>query len=166
MATEGDCEKRCCIRDAARNGEDLAARLDSGHPGTKIIVGDGPAREKLAARYPHAIFMGARFGSELASIYSAADVFVFPSRTDTFGLVMIEALECGTPVAAYPVTGPVDVLTPATGAMDADLDRALVHELEQVFAEASDDGHLLAVLAERVELVGECSLELLASDVG
>ena len=69
--------------------------------------------------------MGPLFGSELASAYAAADVFVFPSRTDTFGLVMIEALACGTPVAAYPVTGPVDVLTPETGAMDDDLTDAI-----------------------------------------
>ena len=98
-------------------------------PGSKVVVGDGPARAALAARYPAAHFLGARFGRELAAIYRAADTLVFPSRTDTFGLVMIEALACGTPVAAYPVTGPLDVLTPETGAMDHDLraavDRAL-----------------------------------------
>jgi glycosyltransferase involved in cell wall biosynthesis len=90
-------------------------------PGTKVVVGDGPARAALQARYPGAHFLGARFGRDLAAIYRAADVLVFPSRTDTFGLVMIEALACGTPVAAYPVTGPVDVLTPETGAMADDL---------------------------------------------
>ena len=118
--------------------KNIEAFLGSGHPGTKIIVGDGPAREKLAAKHPKAIFMGARFGGELASIYAAADVFVFPSRTDTFGLVMIEALACGTPVAAYPVTGPVDVLTPATGAMDPDLDRAIAAALTRDRRDCAD----------------------------
>lgn len=105
--------------------KNIEAFLATRHAGTKVIVGDGPARTALERAHPHAIFMGARFGGELASIYAAADVFVFPSRTDTFGLVMIEALACGTPVAAYPVTGPIDVLTPATGAMDDDLDAAI-----------------------------------------
>ena len=75
------------------------------------------------------MFMGARFGAELASLYAAADVFVFPSRTDTFGLVMIEALACGTPVAAYPVTGPVDIVTLATGALADTLDDAIAAAL-------------------------------------
>ncbi|GAA4780494.1 glycosyltransferase family 1 protein [Stakelama sediminis] len=105
--------------------KNLRAFLQSGHPGTKVVVGDGPARAQLEAEFPQAIFMGARFGTELASIYRAADVFVFPSRTDTFGLVMIEALACGTPVAAYPVTGPVDILTPETGAMADRLEDAI-----------------------------------------
>ena len=105
--------------------KNIEAFLASSHPGTRLVVGDGPARAALERRYPEAIFMGARFGAELASIYAAADVFVFPSRTDTFGLVMIEALACGTPVAAYPVTGPIDVLTPTTGAMADDLDTAI-----------------------------------------
>ncbi|NWN13395.1 glycosyltransferase family 1 protein, partial [Escherichia coli] len=87
--------------------------------------GDGPARAALQARLPDAKFLGPMFGAELASAYSAADVFVFPSKTDTFGLVMIEALACGVPVAGYPVTGPIDVLTPETGAMDVDLTKAI-----------------------------------------
>lgn len=74
--------------------------------GTKVVVGDGPQLAALRARYPNAIFAGARFGDELAQYYSAADVMVFPSRTDAFGLVMLEALACGTPVAAYPEPGP------------------------------------------------------------
>ena len=105
--------------------KNLEAFLKSSHPGTKLVVGDGPARAALEARYPQARFLGSMFGAELASAYAAADVFVFPSRTDTFGLVMIEALACGVPVAAYPVTGPIDVLTPETGAMDADLTKAI-----------------------------------------
>jgi len=94
-----------------------------------VVVGDGPALARLKARFPEAHFLGRQTGAALASCYAGADVFVFPSRTDTFGLVMIEALACGTPVAAYPVTGPVDILTPGCGAMDADLDRAIAAAL-------------------------------------
>ena len=109
--------------------KNIEAFLDSSHPGTKVVVGDGPARASLEGRYPGVRFLGPKFGAELAQCYAGADVFVFPSKTDTFGLVMIEALACGTPVAAYPVTGPVDVLTPATGAMAADLDTAIAAAL-------------------------------------
>jgi glycosyltransferase involved in cell wall biosynthesis len=90
-----------------------------------VVVGDGPARATLEARYPEARFLGALFGSDLARAYAAADVFVFPSKTDTFGLVMIEALACGVPVAGYPVTGPIDILTPEVGAMSNDLTEAI-----------------------------------------
>lgn len=92
--------------------KNLEAFLDADVPGTKVVVGDGPALEELRARYPQALFLGVMAGEELASAYRAADVFVFPSRTDTFGLVMIEALACGLPVAALPVGGPLDVLGP------------------------------------------------------
>lgn len=109
--------------------KNIEAFLTASHPGTKVVVGDGPARAALATRFPDAIFLGPLFGEELASAYAAADVFVFPSRTDTFGLVMIEALACGTPVAAFPVTGPVDVLTPAVGTMHEDLDTAIAAAL-------------------------------------
>lgn len=109
--------------------KNIEAFLTSSHPGTKVIVGDGPARAALIARFPDAHFLGPLFGAELASAYVAADVFVFPSRTDTFGLVMIEALACGTPVAAFPVTGPVDVLTDAVGAMDENLSVAIAAAL-------------------------------------
>jgi glycosyltransferase involved in cell wall biosynthesis len=105
--------------------KNIEAFLRTTHPGTKVVVGDGPARTALKARFPQARFLGPMFGEELASAYAAADVFVFPSKTDTFGLVMIEALACGVPVAGYPVTGPIDVLTPETGAMDADLTKAI-----------------------------------------
>lgn len=105
--------------------KNLEAFLKTDRPGTKVVVGDGPARAALEAAYPAARFMGPRFGEELAQFYRGADVFVFPSRTDTFGLVMIEALACGTPVAAYPVMGPVDVVTPETGTLDEDLGRAI-----------------------------------------
>ncbi|MDO7842527.1 glycosyltransferase family 4 protein [Sphingomonas immobilis] len=109
--------------------KNIEAFLTTRQPGTKVIVGDGPARASLEARYPEATFLGPLFGADLAAAYAAADVFVFPSRTDTFGLVMIEALACGTPVAAYPVTGPIDVLTPAVGAMDENLDSAIAAAL-------------------------------------
>ena len=86
--------------------KNIEAFLANGHPGSKVIVGDGPARAELERAFPDAHFLGAMSGRALAGAYAGADVFVFPSRTDTFGLVMIEALACGTPVAAYPVTGP------------------------------------------------------------
>ncbi len=79
-------------------------------PGTKVLVGDGPERHRLEARYPDAKFLGTLAGEALVQHYRAADVFVFPSRTDTLGLVMLEALACGVPVAAFPVQGPLDVV--------------------------------------------------------
>jgi glycosyltransferase involved in cell wall biosynthesis len=109
--------------------KNIEAFLTARHPGTKLVVGDGPARAMLAAKFPEAKFLGPRFGNDLAAAYAAADVFVFPSRTDTFGLVMIEALACGVPVAAYPVTGPVDILNDQVGAMDEDLDLAIAAAL-------------------------------------
>ena len=109
--------------------KNIAAFLSADVSGTKVVVGDGPARAALQRQYPDAIFLGALFGEDLAAAYRAADALVFPSRTDTFGLVMIEALACGTPVAAYPVAGPIDVLTPDTGAMDADLPVAIAGAL-------------------------------------
>lgn len=109
--------------------KNIEAFLSSGHPGSKVVVGDGPAREALSRAYPQAHFVGAQSGETLAGYYAGADVFVFPSRTDTFGLVMIEALACGTPVAAFPVAGPLDVLTPDAGAMDEVLDTAIAAAL-------------------------------------
>jgi len=105
--------------------KNLEAYLTGTHPGSKVIVGDGPARGELETRFPDAHFLGALSGRELAGAFAGADVFVFPSRTDTFGLVMIEALACGTPVAAYPVSGPLDVLTETVGAMRENLDAAV-----------------------------------------
>lgn len=108
-------------------------------PGIKRVVGDGPQRSELQARYPQAEFLGYRHGDELAAIYRSASVLVFPSRTDTLGLVMYEALACGTPVAGFPVPGPLDVLQDGTtGAVDIDLRRACLRALEldrQVCAE-------------------------------
>jgi 1,2-diacylglycerol 3-alpha-glucosyltransferase/glucuronosyltransferase len=100
-------------------------------PGTKLVVGDGPAREELQRKYPQAVFVGYKFGEELAAHLAAADVFVFPSRTDTFGLVLLEAMACGVPVAAYPVTGPVDVVKAGvTGMLSEDLRTATLGALQ------------------------------------
>lgn len=85
--------------------------LDMPWEGTKVVVGDGPSRPMLEKKYPEAYFAGKRFGKDLAEHYRSADVFVFPSRTDTFGIVLIEALASGLPVAAYNVTGPKDIIT-------------------------------------------------------
>jgi len=79
-------------------------------PGTKVVVGDGPQRASLQRRFPDAVFTGAKVGEELAAHFRSADVFVFPSRTDTFGLVLLEAMASGTPAAAFPVSGPIDVI--------------------------------------------------------
>ncbi|MGV7032107.1 glycosyltransferase family 4 protein [Methylobacterium symbioticum] len=99
-------------------------------PGSKVVVGDGPDRARLAALAPEACFLGTRTGSELAALYAAADVFVFPSLTDTFGIVLLEALACGTPVAAYPVTGPLDVIgQTGAGVLDTDLREAALAAL-------------------------------------
>ncbi|MEM8781829.1 MAG: glycosyltransferase family 1 protein [Planctomycetota bacterium] len=93
--------------------------------GSKVVVGDGPVREKLEKQYPDTHFAGYQFGEDLARHYAAADVFVFPSKTDTFGIVMLEANAAGLPVAAYPVTGPIDVVQPGTtGALNDDLAQA------------------------------------------
>ena len=105
--------------------KNIEAFLACDYPGTKVVVGDGPARTALEAKFPKARFLGKKSGVELAGCYAGADVFVFPSRTDTFGLVMIEALACGTPVAAYPVAGPLDIVTSTVGAMSEDLTRAI-----------------------------------------
>jgi glycosyltransferase involved in cell wall biosynthesis len=84
-------------------------------PGTKVVVGDGPLREELTAKYPEVVFAGMKHGEELAAYFAGADVFVFPSLTDTFGLVMLEAMASGTPVAAFSAPGPIDII-PNSGA--------------------------------------------------
>lgn len=110
--------------------KNLPAFLDLDHAGHKVVVGDGPQRAALERRHPDVEFLGYRYGDDLAAVYADADVFVFPSRTDTFGLVMLEAMACGTPVAAYPVTGPRDVVADGvTGALDEDLGRAVERAL-------------------------------------
>ncbi|HEX4157313.1 MAG TPA: glycosyltransferase family 1 protein [Rhizomicrobium sp.] len=105
--------------------KNVEAFLSLDLPGTKILVGDGPARAALERKYPKAKFLGPRVGEDLVRHYAASNVFVFPSRTDTFGLVVLEALACGVPVAAYPVAGPQDVIGSApVGELDEDLGRA------------------------------------------
>ncbi|MEM9620614.1 MAG: glycosyltransferase family 1 protein [Pseudomonadota bacterium] len=97
----------------------------------KVVVGDGPARAELQAKYPDAVWLGYRKGEALVQEYAAADAFVFPSRTDTFGLVMLEAMACGTPVAAYPVTGPIDVVQDGVnGWLHNDLGQAIADALQ------------------------------------
>jgi glycosyltransferase involved in cell wall biosynthesis len=95
--------------------KNIEAFLGIDLPGTKVVVGDGPQREELAERYRDAVFTGSKFGEELVAHFACADVFVFPSLTDTFGLVILEAMATGTPVAAYPAPGPIDIL-PNSGA--------------------------------------------------
>ncbi len=110
--------------------KNLEAFLGLDLPGTKVIVGDGPALIALAQKYPQAVFLGARQGEALAEAYAAADVFVFPSKTDTFGLVLLEALASGLPVAAFPVSGPRDVIGAApVGALNDDLRLACLSAL-------------------------------------
>jgi len=121
-------------------------------PGTKVVVGGGPALDKLKAAYPDVVFLGSKQGTELASTYAAADVFVFPSRTDTFGLVNIEALACGLPVAAYPVAGPVDIIgldgrgmhggAEPIGALDENLAEAVRLALKADRAAAAEEAKL------------------------
>ncbi len=104
-------------------------RLDL--PGTKLVVGGGPSLEKLRGEYPQVVFLGPKQGEELAAFFAGADAFVFPSRTDTFGLVLLEALASGTPVAAFPVTGPIDVIGSApVGVLDEDLRAAALRALD------------------------------------
>lgn len=110
--------------------KNIEAFLKLDLPGTKVLVGDGPARVALAKAYPEAQFLGPKTGQALAEVYAGSDVFVFPSKTDTFGLVMLEALACGTPVAGYPVQGPNDVVGGTeVGALDEDLGKACAKAL-------------------------------------
>jgi glycosyltransferase involved in cell wall biosynthesis len=111
--------------------KNIDAFLKMAWAGSKIVVGDGPERARLEKQYPDAKFTGYRFGEDLARHLAAADVMVFPSRTDTFGLVNLEAMACGVPVAAYPVTGPIDVIDDGiTGALDLDLATAAQRALK------------------------------------
>jgi glycosyltransferase involved in cell wall biosynthesis len=116
-------------RVAVEKGIEDFLRLDL--PGTKYVVGDGPQRAALERKFPAARFVGYKTGRELAGHIAGADVFVFPSRTDTFGVVLLEALACGVPVAAYPVRGPQDVLTePQAGRLNDDLRLAALEALD------------------------------------
>ena len=115
-------------RVAVEKGLDDFLRLSL--PGSKVVIGGGPDLGRLQEDYPNAHFLGPKYGEELAQLLSAADVFVFPSRTDTLGLVMLEAMACGVPVAAYPVPGPQDVVRDGyTGALDDNLESAVFRAL-------------------------------------
>lgn len=105
--------------------KNLPAFLNLELEGSKVVVGGGPALDAFRQAYPGIHFLGKHTGEDLAELFASADVFVFPSLTDTYGLVMLEALASGTPVAAYPTTGPIDVLAPQCGVMDEDLKRAI-----------------------------------------
>jgi glycosyltransferase involved in cell wall biosynthesis len=110
--------------------KNLEAFLALDLPGTKVVIGDGPQKAALALKYPKAKFLGEKKGQDLTAHLAAADVFVFPSLTDTFGVVQLEALACGTPVAAFPVTGPLDVIADhPIGALDTDLRSACIRAL-------------------------------------
>ena len=111
--------------------KNIEAFLSLDLPGSKVVVGEGPALEELRAKHPQVRFLGARFGAELAAVFAAADVFVFPSLTDTFGLVILEAMATGAPVAAYPAPGPIDII-PGSGAgvVDDDLRTACLEALK------------------------------------
>jgi glycosyltransferase involved in cell wall biosynthesis len=141
-------------------------------PGEKWLVGDGPSLEYLSGHYPDAVFFGSKTHAELAEIYRMADVFVFPSRTDTFGLVLLEALACGLPVAAYPVPGPMDVLADCeaaalrndlleacTTALDLDSKHAIAHarkfSWQQTTAQFLSNLHPNSIAAPRHAILSE-----------
>ncbi|MBY0446913.1 MAG: glycosyltransferase family 1 protein, partial [Burkholderiales bacterium] len=111
--------------------KNIEAFLELDLPGSKWVCGDGPAATQLRAKYPNINWLGVLSQEELAKVYNAADSFVFPSKTDTFGLVLLEAMACGCPVAAYPVTGPIDVIgTDGPGALNVDLQKACLDSLK------------------------------------
>jgi glycosyltransferase involved in cell wall biosynthesis len=111
--------------------KNIEAFLDLDIAGSKVVIGDGPDFNRLRSRYDHCHFVGYKFGADLAAHLAGADVFVFPSKTDTFGIVLLESMACGLPVAAYPVTGPIDVVrNGATGALDVELAEACRRALQ------------------------------------
>jgi glycosyltransferase involved in cell wall biosynthesis len=121
--------------------KNIEAFLGLDLPGSKVVVGDGPQRHELERRFPDVRFLGMRSGPELAALYADADAFVFPSLTDTYGIVLLEAAACGVPIAAFPVSGPRDVLAGSgVGVLDHDLRRAALtalripRELPRAFA--------------------------------
>lgn len=111
--------------------KNIEAFLNMEWDGLKVVVGDGPSLESLKAKFPNVMFVGRKVGADLAAWYRTADIFAFPSKTDTFGIVLIEALSCGLPVAGYPVPGPQDIVTtPLLGAIDQDLAQAAKKALQ------------------------------------
>lgn len=135
--------------------KNVEAFLDLDIAGTKIVVGDGPDCARLMREHPDVVFLGYRHGDELGELYRSADVLVFPSRTDTFGNVITEALASGTPVAAYPVTGPLDVLNnPRAGALDDNLNVAVARALTLNRADARAHGEGFTWAASAAQLQG------------
>ncbi len=119
--------------------KNIEAFLATQHPGSKVVVGDGPARAQLQRDYPDVHFLGVKQGDALAAAYASADIFVFPSKTDTFGLVMLEAMASGAPVAAFPVPGPLDVIGAVGRGTQPEFDAlvgALNHDLSAAIAQA------------------------------
>lgn len=136
-------------------------------PGSKYVIGGGPDLEMLTAKYPQVKFTGFKFGEELARYIAAADVFVFPSRTDTFGLVMLEAMACGIPVAAYPVTGPVDVVqNGTTGILDDDLKTATLAALKLKPQDARDYAEAHSWMAASEQFFANLEKNLPAAQAG
>ncbi|MBC8130898.1 MAG: glycosyltransferase family 1 protein [Rhizobiaceae bacterium] len=122
--------------------KNIEAFLELDLPGSKVVVGDGPMLADMRRRYPHVHFAGSQTGAMLARHYSSADVFVFPSKTDTFGIVLIEALACGVPVASYPEPGPLDVIAGTkAGCMSEDLREACLCALTLDRADALERSH-------------------------
>ena len=136
--------------------KNVEAFLQLDLPGSKWVVGDGPALASLRAKYPKAHYLGVLKQPELAEVYAAADVFVFPSKTDTFGLVLLEAMACGLPVAAYPVTGPIDVLgeSCSAGVMHTDLRQACMGALKLDRAHARAHAERFSWRAATEQFVG------------
>lgn len=135
--------------------KNISAFLEIDLPGSKWVVGDGPALAKIKKQYPNVNYLGVLNQAELAKVYAAADVFVFPSKTDTFGLVLLEAMACGLPVAAYPVTGPIDVLgNSSAGVMNADLRIACLEALKipRALARAHAEGFSWRASTEQFEM--------------
>jgi glycosyltransferase involved in cell wall biosynthesis len=142
--------------------KNLAAFLDLDLPGSKVVVGDGPARDALERAHPEVHWAGFRLGEDLARHYAGADVFVFPSKTDTFGVVMLEANASGLPVAAFPVPGPIDVVEHGvTGVLDDDLGTACRTATEidpadcRRYAKARSWDRCAELLVENLALIGD-----------
>jgi len=135
--------------------KNVEAFLDLELPGSKWVVGTGPALERIRDRYPQTNYLGLLDREELAQVYAAADVFVFPSRTDTFGLVLLEAMACGLPVAAYPVTGPRDVIGDSrAGVLHEDLRTACLEALKLRREDALARAHMFSWRAATEQFFG------------
>jgi glycosyltransferase involved in cell wall biosynthesis len=136
--------------------KNIRAFLDIKTEFRKVVVGDGPELKALMKRYPDVEFVGKQKGSMLSYWYQNAEVFVFPSKNDTFGLVMLEALACGTPVAAYPVTGPIDIIHPGVGDVNEDLSIACImarfanREVCRSYAERFDWFHVVKLFEQNI----------------